>query len=170
MVEQNDMLVDWQLTAFISSSIWVLLTPPCFKEKCLQNRFILQDYCLHAQCHHLSDLFSPICWNWFRTQYSPPFYLSGATSLHAVRAAQGPPMDSNLCGKSVPPTECFPAGWPTCCIAGSACLAVLYSLCSKWMIAMIRTQGHRCSDVHVCSPDFLARRFKTLNTSKQKKE
>lgn len=38
-------------------SVWALLTPPCFKEKCPQKRFVLWDSYLHAQWYP-SDLFS----------------------------------------------------------------------------------------------------------------
>lgn len=45
-------MVDWQLTAFFSSSVSEYYWHYCaLKKICSKNRFLLQAYCSHAQCH-----------------------------------------------------------------------------------------------------------------------
>lgn len=57
-------------------SLWVLLTLLCLKENShgtgLYYEIII--YMLNV----IQQIWFATCWNWFRTQWSPPFYLRGA--------------------------------------------------------------------------------------------
>ena len=143
MVEQNNVPVDWQLAAFISSSAsehcW-----HCLALKKNAHRTGLYYKIIIYKLNVIYRICFATCWNWFRTQCSPAFYLCGAASLHRVRGAPGPPMETNLWGKAVP-QQYMCQRWLGCYTAASDCLALLFSPHSKWMIRMTGTQGHTFS-------------------------
>lgn len=138
-------------------SVWALLTPPRFKEKCPRRGLYYE--ILIYMLNVLHQICFPTCWNWFRTQCSPPFYLCGAACLHIVGEGRGHPQRAAQ-RENVPLTVPNPAEGPGCCIAASGCLALPCSLC-KLVNRMIRAWG-QFFHVHVCSSYSLAKRFRAI--------
>lgn len=163
MAEQNNVLVFWQLTAFISSSA----SEHCWHHCALKKNAHRRDFYYEIIIYMLNVTYQicfPTCWNWFRTQCSPPFYLCGAACLHIVGEGRGHPQRATQ-RENVPLTVPNPAEWPRCCIAGSDCSALLCSL-HQWMKRMIRAQG-QFFHAHVCSSTCLAKRFREICKSAQ---
>lgn len=155
---------DWQLAAFISSSAsrycWC-----CRALKKNAHRTGLYYEIIIYMLNVTHQICFATCWNWFRTQCSPPFYLSGAAHC------KGHPWGATGGEKPCPRQYAFQ---PRGCTAASDSLPLLYSLCSKQMIRMIRTQGHSffmfMSAVLIPLVRDLGQSISLLSTSNRKKK
>lgn len=164
MAEENNVLVFWQLTDFISSSV----SEHCWHHHALKknaHRRGLYYEILIYMLNGIHQICFPTCWKWFRTQCSTAFYLlCGAACLHIAGEGRGHPQRATQ-RENVPLTVPNPAEGPGCCIAASGCLALQCSLC-KWMNRLIRAQG-QFFHVHACNSYSLAKRFRAICKSAQ---
>lgn len=156
MVEQSNVLVFWQLTAFISSSV----SEHCWHHQALKKNAHRRGLRFLFTCSMFStrSVFPPA-----GTDLGPsalhPFNLCGAACLHIVGAGRGHPQRAAQ-RENVPLAAPNPAEGPGCSIAASGCLALLCSLC-KLVKRRIRAQG-QFFHVHVCSSYSLAKRFRAI--------